>query len=80
MMFAAQKAKKDPAPSADDATAPTASGSSSSPKKGSKGGPQPAGSFVTPSFKGSGLGAGPRHVNDPGAFPLLFPHHRSRPG
>ncbi|GAA5912412.1 hypothetical protein JCM6882_005505 [Rhodosporidiobolus microsporus] len=69
----AAKAKNAPAPSQADDAPPTA-GSSTSPKKGSagsKGGPQPAGSFVMPTFKGSGLGAGPRHVNDPANAPWV---------
>ncbi|GAA5830381.1 hypothetical protein JCM11251_001328 [Rhodosporidiobolus azoricus] len=69
-LFAGAKAKNAPAPSPADAN-PTPGPSTSPAKKSTKGGPQPAGSFVTPAFKGSGLGAGPRHVNDPANAPWV---------
>ncbi|GAA5878413.1 hypothetical protein JCM16303_002765 [Sporobolomyces ruberrimus] len=56
--FMMQKPKK---PSPTDPTPPAAVAASSGPKSPSK--KQPA--LTTPAFKGSGLGAGPRHAVDP---------------
>ncbi|BGP13903.1 hypothetical protein JCM10213_002544 [Rhodosporidiobolus nylandii] len=68
MMFAASKKKAQPeAMDLDDS--PT---TATSPKKrtASTGAPDtPA--FTTPQFKGSGLGAGPKHVNDPANAPWV---------
>ncbi|GAA6008914.1 hypothetical protein JCM10207_004023 [Rhodosporidiobolus poonsookiae] len=66
MMFAAQKKAKDPQPAHDDDDMAEAS---SSPKKSGKDTTAPV--FGSSAFKGSGLGAGPKHTNDPANAPWV---------
>ncbi|GAA6027056.1 hypothetical protein JCM8097_006076 [Rhodosporidiobolus ruineniae] len=70
MMFAAAKKKPSQPTPDDDTDMVDDTTASASPAKRAKTGPQPAGTFAQP-MKGSGLGAGPRHYNDPANAPWV---------
>ncbi|GAA5985174.1 hypothetical protein JCM11641_005475 [Rhodosporidiobolus odoratus] len=70
MMRAAQQAEKNPQPS-QGTNSPTTESTSPRKKSAGAGSAASAPVFSTPSFKGSGLGSGPKHVNDPANAPWV---------